>query len=799
MKQENTSKGKNKKREQKRQTSIITVILWLFLVATMITITFSSIRKNNAVEKSELYDKIYVESATIEERKTGTGPFTTREDGTIPDIPEDGMDYSEDDNYVRTFDTVNYTVSTIMRPNTDVEGVEETSVFYGGTIKVKATIPAVDGQSHFKWVQQAWMQNVSMTDDGRTLYAEYKIADTQKSAPGVQSLNFEMKAEGYVTKEGEQAPKPTFEIYMEGNKEENEDSTKEKVILMDEKELYITGRPALDVRLGKGEINHPGIYNGKQGYYMNFAIILSIYQDIAEISDLKGLEYPTGEIVTKLKMKYLFRNITDNGSWTEVSDLDEKSYGVLNGAEIVAYAINGEENENFWPSSNIVINTVRANSNISSANVSGAGDINVDQQNDVININFNNYVLDGKFPTYGVSNPYNDPYKDGCFTVGQIELFVPNYDNDSDIDYDYNLSVEAIELNYSTNTVQNINVKYENDVLQDVVTTNNILSWKNSKSQLNGSIYFRDHGLNEDKYEKDDGYGVIGGTCKYVSDIGLNGLYSGGTKRLITWRSDVFELIRNSSNNYINVDTLSFVGFPKPTLDNVVLQFGVYKENKVEGLVTDELVNDTDFDDFEWYDNKDEIEKLGYKVTALYIRDKDHIGYNIRRKFEVTFMITSDDKYVNDNYIVRHKAVIYTDENEERFVKYGYGDYIKTQYEDNALKVNSSDTSIGQNILIVPYHVTASTSVDDLASNNKPKTTYDVNERIINFNIVPKLVTNTTVSDNDSYVDKIQVVDCLPKGLKYVRGSANKEPVSVTLDEETGITEIVWEYENWQI
>ncbi|MDO4283687.1 MAG: hypothetical protein Q4D02_08645 [Clostridia bacterium] len=252
MKQEKRPKKVCKKKAKKRQISMITVILWLFLVATMITITFSSIRKNNAVEKSELYDKIYVESATIEERKTGTGPFTTREDGTIPDIPEDGMDYSEDDNYVRTFDTVNYTVSTIMRPNTDVEGVEETSVFYGGTIKVKATIPAVDEQSHFKWVRQAWMQNVSMTDDGRTLYAEYKIVDTQKSAPGVQNLNFEMKAEGYVTKEGEQAPKPTFEIYMEGNKEENINSTKEKVVLIDEKELYITGRAAFDIVLQGG-------------------------------------------------------------------------------------------------------------------------------------------------------------------------------------------------------------------------------------------------------------------------------------------------------------------------------------------------------------------------------------------------------------------------------------------------------------------------------------------------------------------------------------------------------------------
>ena len=337
MKKTKIPKEKPKNKTEKRQTSIITVFIWLLLIAVMTTITLTSIRNKNAVEKSELYDKIYVESATIEERKTGTGPFTTREDGTVPDVPEDGMDYSEDDNYVRTFDTVNYTISTIMRPNTDIDGVEETSVFYGGTIKVKATIPAVDGESHFKWVQQSWMQNVKITDDGRTLYAEYKIADTQKSAPGVQNLNFEMKAQGYATPDGSEAPKPTFKIYMEGNKEENEESTKEKVVIIDEKELYITGRAAFNVKLVKGDINYPGTYNGKKGYYINYGIGIELKQDIAEIGDWRGLEYPIDEVSSEIELKYLYRDLSQsNSSYVELVD---------NEIEIVAYAVHYEKNE----------------------------------------------------------------------------------------------------------------------------------------------------------------------------------------------------------------------------------------------------------------------------------------------------------------------------------------------------------------------------------------------------------------------------------------------------------------------
>ncbi|MDO4283685.1 MAG: hypothetical protein Q4D02_08635, partial [Clostridia bacterium] len=791
MKQE-----ENKKRKQKRQTSMITVILWLFLVATMITITFSSIRKNNAVEKSELYDKIYVESATIEERKTGTGPFTTREDGTIPDIPEDGMDYSEDDNYVRTFDTVNYTVSTIMRPNTDVEGVEETSVFYGGTIKVKASIPAVDGQSHFKWVQQAWMQNVSMTDDGRTLYAEYAIADTQKSAPGVQNLNFEMKAEGYVTKEGEQAPKPTFEIYMEGNKEENGESTKDSVVLVDEKELYLTGKAEFNIKLVKGTINYPGEYNGKQGYYMNYGIGIELWKNSDNVSDLRGTEYPCGEVITDIELNYLYRDLSiENSSWNKVEENDPLGYGIANGIEIVAYNLNYESNMGygtFWPKKERLTSIPWIKrSDWSWFTVSNSGDLQIDKIDNILKVKFNNYKLDGYFQ----SNDGGITFSHGYFLVGQVEIFAPNYDNNSKIDYDYEIDCKVKRASFSTPTQPNIEIQYEDNIFQDSVINDNNLVWINSKRALTGgSIFLQNFTNKQSSSQACNGYVVTGSDFKYTASASLGGLYSGGMERFVAWRSDVMEI-----GNY-KIYSYDGETFPIASTENMVIKYGIYKNNPSQGITNDELVNKTDFSDFDWYDSKEEAIQVG-KITAFYIDDPDLIGYGTMRRVEIEFNVTDKADYLNSNYPIRQKGIAYLDKERTESKKASYTpDYIKTSYGENGeILRGASNFSLGNEILIVPYHASVSNSVTDLTSANKPKTTYDIQEREINFNITPNLSTNTAPKDDDVYVDKVQVVDYLPKGLTYVEGSANKEPVSVTLNEETGITEIVWEYENWQI
>ena len=65
MKQGECKKPKENKVKRKRQTSIITVFLWLFLIATMITMVATGIKSKNALEVTDnnwnislsMYDK----------------------------------------------------------------------------------------------------------------------------------------------------------------------------------------------------------------------------------------------------------------------------------------------------------------------------------------------------------------------------------------------------------------------------------------------------------------------------------------------------------------------------------------------------------------------------------------------------------------------------------------------------------------------------------------------------------------------------------------------------------------------
>ena len=66
MKKEKKGRGKG----VKRQISIITVFLWVFLVTTMITITTSSIKKNNAIV--EIDDENWNVSLVMYDRSSDT-------------------------------------------------------------------------------------------------------------------------------------------------------------------------------------------------------------------------------------------------------------------------------------------------------------------------------------------------------------------------------------------------------------------------------------------------------------------------------------------------------------------------------------------------------------------------------------------------------------------------------------------------------------------------------------------------------------------------------------------------------
>ena len=154
---------KKKRKLNKRVLFVaILIVLTIFVIPVKNNKSiFYSLITNNKFEglsedRQALYDKMKIEYINIKNRITGTEPFN---EGDISNT--DGIDVTDSDNYVRTFDVMKYTVELGIEPNTDHEGVTSTSTFEGGVIKVRAKLPNQGTPTLMRWEQDAWMQNVS--------------------------------------------------------------------------------------------------------------------------------------------------------------------------------------------------------------------------------------------------------------------------------------------------------------------------------------------------------------------------------------------------------------------------------------------------------------------------------------------------------------------------------------------------------------------------------------------------------------------------------------------------------------
>ena len=191
-------------------------------------------RKNN-------YDKMKISHIAIVDRKTGTEPFNN---ATQSD--SNGNDIKDTDDYVRTFDVIKYTIEVGIDCNAEDSNV--CTAVNGGVIKVQAKLQNQGTPILMRWTTDSWMQNSSISDDGTTIYAEF-IANEDKNLIGaLQQLTFTVKVDGY-KKEITEDMLPIFEVWMEGNKPDNDESIVDSVSIKSTSNIIISGKPTLDANI----------------------------------------------------------------------------------------------------------------------------------------------------------------------------------------------------------------------------------------------------------------------------------------------------------------------------------------------------------------------------------------------------------------------------------------------------------------------------------------------------------------------------------------------------------------------
>ena len=297
---ERTGFLKNGKKERKNtQNSVITVkiplsIVILVLVMALFLVYFFVSKNNlnffnssnnysseNIDEKAiDIGSKGYISSAEIIQTKTGTGPWDEND--------EPGNDSSEDNDIVRSFDQVVWTVDLTMSLKDNSQGAS----LSGGRIEVEAELPE-NCADVMKWDLESmlWMENGKVSADGRSITGTYTMTDTEVTVPGKQTLVFVLKVEG--AGNGTEIV-PTFNFKLTGNQEN------EKVSLIDEK-ITVSATARYNINLVRNtNLSKRAVglnYDGQtiDGKAYGYAFVLQLYND-NQSKGLKGLEYPKGEI-----------------------------------------------------------------------------------------------------------------------------------------------------------------------------------------------------------------------------------------------------------------------------------------------------------------------------------------------------------------------------------------------------------------------------------------------------------------------------------------------------------------------
>ena len=451
---------------------IIAGIVTKEIVTTIIEANYKNIMANEEQildtqdidELSEANGELgYISSAELMDFKTGVGPFDPND--------EPGNDSSADNNIVRSFDQITWSYQI----NFLLKGGETGANLKGGVIEVTADLPD-DLANLVEWdlASMNWLTDTSLSEDGIHLTGKYKMSDNIVTIPGFQQVIFVLKVKG--AKNGTKI-QPTYTFKLEGN-EENEIVTE----TVDEVTVSATGKYNIEIDRQTLLANRTKVDYGEgevAGRMYGYGFTVQLYNNTynntenAYSKELKGLEYPDGEISFDINFKM---EKTPLGSIEQREDITNESLPVLwnyviNGSKDVfikdRYLYSETSYSDLDQSLPYGEYTGRDDNTIfeeSDYAVYNSGVINIEQEGSTFHVTVKDYEFNGLFPLYPANwagdNNRSKRYTEniGTFCVGYMQIFVPDTEANSEDNYNY----------YITVSDNNMNVKSSS---QEIITT----------------------------------------------------------------------------------------------------------------------------------------------------------------------------------------------------------------------------------------------------------------------------------------------------------------------------------------
>ena len=791
--------GKFNKSKNKKLIIGAGILVGLVMLLGIFVLIFSVNRNNQTLsgKTEELNaggivngDKGYISSAQIIQTKTGTGPWDAND--------EPGNDSSEDNNIVRSFDQVTWTVDLTMALKSGVVD----SGLTGGIINVEATLPETCADV-MKWDLDSmkWIEKGNVSTDGRTLTGQYSMLETETTIPGKQTLVFVLGVEGAGNKT---EIIPTFTFELEGN-EEND-----KVTITGDK-IIVSAKGKYNIKLNRnvqladkttvdyGEGNTSGRMYG-------YSFELQIYNE-NESKELKGIEYPNGDITFDIDLKLERSRFGSN----ELEDITDEATPIL-----WNYRVND------WTSTNIEGNIPGRNMHTGNGyflynlqvplgkfreaeySTYNSGNIKITQEGSSLKVVVSDYKLNGTFPYYESSYSGNTHrskiYTEniGTFSVGYMQIFVPDTEASTIENRNYYLTVS--DSNMRVTSITNQILTSQMSTSDDTSRISHVIYSPGTYSHI---TYFYDTNfkLLSTTPSTGDSKETIGNIVMALSkfDISLysdNDIYT--ANKFYKFDGECFEPIYYNNARYI-----------KRNMGGNA-QFRVWYVTKKDGKnwTSQTELNNANIEDMDIYDNIEDIPEnkicVGVYVESIdgYISKYtgDNNGLVIPLKIKETATIGS-------TYSINVRTQVWTyqlDRNIYSIVhpenKYptptwdsGNLQYIKTEYDENGEIISGTHNGgarWGNTLLAIGANLHG--EIKAINGSNEEKVNYDLgkNESIVTYSVEPQLDGNTNITSQIENVTlKAEVT--LPQGLTYIPGSSEYGEPEIT-NNSNGSQTLIW-------
>ena len=799
------NKSGQRRKIHKKQIFIFIAIIILLLAITLI-FNFNKITnyKNSIIGTDELTksqdaqigEKAIVTSAQEVKRITGTAPFDNND--------EPGNDSSDTNDIVRSFDVIQWNIDLTLGLKS---GTTETNL-KGGKINLKLDLPA-DTADVVEWDldSMSWIENGTVSDDGKTLTGSYTLSSTEVTIPGKQTLEFFLKTEGIGN--GTEII-PTFEFNLEGNNDNEKYTYIGNTVKVSAAAKYnieldsnsnLSNKTTLDY--GNGDT---------KGRIYGYGFTVQLYNDNTE-KGLKGLEYPKGEITFDINLK--LERTKENSSSREditndctpvlwnykLNNWDATTIGIIADREMFR--------ENHYQSycESLPLG-VYVDPDYS---VYNSGNISITQENSTLKVSVKDYAFNAIFPyqksSYRLNNSRPKIYDDnvGTFCVGYMQIFVP--DNEASTIEDRNYYLTISDGNVNINSLSGINTNSQMKSSDDSISTRHYIK---KPGNYNDSIMLYDTNDTtiESNYGKGDGKISIGDILNVNTKFRIyvtndEDVYT--ANKFVKFDGEAFAPIYIDDTYKFSVKNMSQVGNP---------EFRVWYATKKDGTnwTSQTDMNNGNIEDMDIYDNIEDIPQdklcIGIYIELIdgYLSKRtgdDNIIYFYLKvkntsKIGQTYGITQrtqmwDAKLDRNIYSVLHP------ENEYPTPDFDSGNrqYVKTEYDEYGNKISGTHytgSTWGNTVLIVGSNLHG--NIQAIDSNNNEKSIYDLgkNENVVTYKVEPELDKNPNLTTQISGVTLKAEVP-LPKGLTYIGQSSNYDDPDITTNSD-GSSVLTWIIEN---